>query len=292
MRCMRWVGSTGGTCRLGFATFDPLRSWQVKEDMIDTLLAAEFIGEAQGGATVPLKMACRTANGARLEVYAKCTSNMCGKEGLARDLIGCLLAKKLGIKVGEPVLVEVPNDLIEVIRQCSRGAALRISNSVNPLFGSVALGAGFTLCRSIPPESTNLAQGAAEVWAFDHLFLNVDRNDIKPNCLVNGEQLAIIDHEKALNVNWIGKIFPPPWRGDWCADSNHLFRHWRPCNNRNLDRLRGVLAALGPKDVDDILEQVPRSWADEIFLSGIRGYLLELSANLDAVFRNLEKVDG
>lgn len=259
--------------------------------MLETLVATEFLGEVQGGATIPSKMACRRVDGSRVEVYVKCSSVDCGKEGLARDLVGCLLALRLGMRVGEPVLVDVPPELIRLVKEYSPSAAARMSNSVRPFFGSISLGEGCVLCQGVQADAAaGLVRSAAEVWAFDQVFLNVDRNERKPNCLIKGDALAVIDHEKALNVNGMGFLFQPPWDSKWQPDGCHLFSNCRGGRNGDLDRFKSAFVELGRKNgISEIMGLVPSEWVDQRFMEEVSGYLLALYENVDAVFFNLDK---
>ena len=71
---------------------------------------------ADKGATEPIKMTCRSESGQLVDAFVKCASPQCTPGGLVRELLGCLLADRLGFEVGAPLLVEVPGELVEVMR--------------------------------------------------------------------------------------------------------------------------------------------------------------------------------
>lgn len=257
--------------------------------MLETVEAERFDGDAQGGATIPTKMGCRRENGTHLDAFVKCSSPQCAPGGLAREIVGCLLAQKLGLICGSPVLVNLDPDLIEQIRSVSPSSSARMRGSVSPAFGSVALGSGFTLCNGIDFSNPTLRQTALEIWAFDQLVMNPDRNAKKPNCLVKGDVLAVIDHEKALVVYGIGGLVPAPWQQNWVPEKGHLFHDLVMGGPRNLDRLKEAWANISEDEIDQIMSAVPRDWGAQDVIDSIRNYLLELRQNIETAFDNLQR---
>jgi len=259
--------------------------------MLEIVDGERYDSDAEGGATVPAKMGCVRADGQRIDVFVKCSWAQCPPGGLVREVVGCLLAQRLSLSVGRPVLVRLPEELTSVVRQIAAGASARMQGSVKPAFGSIALGPGYLRCDAIDPTNAVLRQSALEVWAFDQLILNVDRNARKPNCMTKGNVLAVIDHEKALNVHMVGTfIQPAPWQDEWLSDPAHLFHGVAMGGSISLERLHGQWASLQPADVEQILSAVPESWGTGEVVEGIRAYLETLQQNIDAAFRNLLRV--
>ncbi|HEY2344501.1 MAG TPA: hypothetical protein VGH80_01310 [Xanthomonadaceae bacterium] len=256
--------------------------------MLEVLEAVRFDGDAQGGATIPSKMECLRPNGQSADVFVKFSSVRCPVGGLAREVIGCLLAQSLDIAVGIPVLVSVHADLIEQVKSISPETGARMRNSASPAFGSISLGSGFSLCNATVTKP--LLQFAAEIWAFDQLTLNPDRNSAKPNCMTNGSRLVAIDHEKALEVVWVGGLVPAPWEDRWQPEAGHLFYNLLRGGGASLDRLEKTWRTIDESRVRDFASNVPAAWQVNDVVSLIVEYLCSLHANLSAAFSNLKKV--
>jgi hypothetical protein len=256
--------------------------------MIETVEAERFDHEAVGGATLPIKMECVTQAGDKVDVFVKCSSAQCSGGGLVRELVGCLLAKHLGFVVGRPVLVTYSDELLDQIRTVAPSCARRMRAALEPAFGSVWLGPGFRLCRPPLPDA-GFEATAAEVWAFDQLAMNPDRNFLKPNCMINRDILALIDHEKALSVQGIGGFLPAPWEDRWVPVPNHLFHDIVRSRNLELQTLKARWRTVDSEVVDQIVSSVPTTW-DEVVKGEIGDYLIALSNNLDQAFLNLQRV--
>ena len=255
--------------------------------MLEVVDGERYGGIAKGGATIPAKMGCVRASGEKLDVFVKCSWAQCPPGGLVRELVGCLLASRLGLIVGTPVLVNLSDELIATVRSISPECSARMRMSVKPVFGSTMLEPGYVICDGVHQYNTALSHAAVEVWAFDQLIINVDRNVRKPNCLTKGNSLAIIDHEKSLITAGVGSLSPAPWQGKWKADTNHLFHELIHHEDRALKRLHDRWLQVDSAMIDEILDYVPDTWGSPDVVHGIRGYLIDLHRNLDAAFENL-----
>ncbi len=260
--------------------------------MLENLTAERYYEDAVGGVTEPSKMGCSRPDGTTIDVFVKCSSQNCPPGGLAREVIGALLAKFVGIPVGRPALVTVEPELLNMIGRVAPSTSARMRNSVVPMYGSIALGAGYSLCHRDLPIESSVYQTAVEIWAFDQLILNSDRNERKPNCMLKGEELVMIDHEKALLVETVGSFLQPaPWDGNWLPYSGHLFNSAVLSKTPNLDRLHNAWRSLDEVRIQEIFTYIPTSWGEKNILSGISGYLVDLHANLDSAFANLKRVE-
>lgn len=77
-------------------------------------------------------------------------------------------------------------------------------------FGSAALPAGYMIVAPALPVKGPMLQRAADIFAFDTFVANGDRHPRNPNCLVRGEDLAVIDHDLAFLMDAI--LF---WKSPW-----------------------------------------------------------------------------
>jgi hypothetical protein len=194
------------------------------------------------------------------------------------------------MSVGRPVLVDLPTDLVAEIRRAAPGAGIRMMESVKPAFGSVSLGTGFTLCRPPLPEDDNVSQSALAIWVFDQLTMNPDRNLRKPNCMINGNKLAAIDHEKALVTFGVGGFVPAPWDEKWQPEFQHLFHEHVMSGKGSLELTKQSWSSLNGSIVDELLGAVPASWQAGESVQEMRRYMSALFENLDAAFKNLAGV--
>ncbi len=126
-----------------------------------------------------------------------------------------------------------------------------------PQFATVATGI------SLPPALTPLA---AEILAFDLLIANSDRRAQNPNCLFNGKELAIYDHELAFLIE--GVIgWRPPWEegGIYFApgQNRHLFLDAVRGMTHDFSRLQGALEAITPGRVEEYRSSLPEEWGRE-----------------------------
>lgn len=260
--------------------------------MLENLTAERYYGDAVGGATEPSKMGCSRPDGTTIDIFVKCSSQNCPPGGLAREVIGALLAEAIGIPVGQPALVTVEPELLRMVSRVAPDASARMRNSVIPMYGSIALGAGYSLCHRDMSVESSVYQTAIEIWAFDQLILNSDRNERKPNCMLNGEELVMIDHEKALLVETVGSFLQPaPWQANWLPYSGHLFNSAVLKKAPNLDRLHNAWRCLNKVRIQEIFTCIPESWSERNILSGISKYLVDLHENLDSAFENLKRVE-
>lgn len=254
--------------------------------------ALHFIKHAQGGVTEPALMRCVTPlEGHAFDVFVKFSWQQCSCAALARELVAGMLADHLRIPAGKAALVNVPEAVEDSIRYLQPALAARIRNSVAPAFGSIWLGDRYMLCTEVMGRDARLRDSAAELWAFDHLILNVDRNAKKPNCLTNGSEIAAIDHEKSLDCFGIGGLVPAPWEERWLPYAGHLFHGTVTSGGGSLDRLESAWADIGRTDfIEALIARVPKSWNAGDVCTEIGSYLFNLGVNVDAAFANLRKV--
>lgn len=132
-------------------------------------------------------------------------------EAMLKELFALLLARELGLKAPEPVLVEIPSGFDWVAADHPEHAEL-IRKSAGWNVGTLHLGEAWkpwmrgSPPRSIAPETLETA------YAFDALVENPDREADNPNMLWRGDELAVLDFDKAFSFLREGKNEPRPWR--------------------------------------------------------------------------------
>ena len=143
----------------------------------------------------------------------------------------------------------------------------------------------------IPAE---LTQVAAEVFVFDTIIINADRRPLNPNCLTNGEAIAIFDHELSFGTELFWKA---PWLENGfdriASDGNHIFSPTffvqRPTQ---LDRFKEAWKKLPAGRFQEYCGALPGEWlTDNDFLNRTVSYLIDIQGKIDLVVdRGLEKL--
>jgi hypothetical protein len=132
-------------------------------------------------------------------------------EAMLKELFALLLARELGLKAPEPVMVEIPEGLDWAAADFPEHAEL-IRQSIGWNVGTVHLGDAWKpwstgiAPRSIPVETLETA------YAFDAMVENPDREAANPNLLWRGDELAVLDFDKAFGFLRIGEKDARPWR--------------------------------------------------------------------------------
>jgi hypothetical protein len=261
--------------------------------VLDLVTAIRFDGRVQSGKTMPCKLACETAAGDEVEVVAKLSAG-CerGVGALVSEAIAAVLAADLGLPVPEPFLVRVDADFVasipdpEIVALASRSSAV--------LYGSKRLPPGYTslpVGKQVPKDAIPVA---AEIFAFDALIANPDRRPDNPNCLFQGSNLAIFDHELAfLTEGVIG------WRPPWEVGSleglrrpqSHLFFDQLCGKALNFDRFRGAWATVTDLRLEAYRNALPMEWnaADQTAVNATR-YVTAIRDNLPGAMLEIVRV--
>lgn len=249
------------------------------------------------GRTRPFFGAGCLEDGTEIEVCMKlkdgCDS---GTKALVAEAIAAMMAGDLGLPVPEPFLLSVDAEFATSI--FDEGARTAAKRSVGMNFASKRLPPGFALWTSDRVVPKNLRQTASEIAAFDFLIGNDDRRAAKPNCLSNGEDFAIIDHEKAFPhqtsfiLGW-----RPPWEADGLAHkrqpaNHHLFAKSLAGQEIDLRRLEGAWEAINDSRLDEYWAALPREWveADDAarkILDYVRDIRVHLSGAISEIKRAL-----
>lgn len=229
--------------------------------MMQTITAFQFHRELTVGRNKPVLLSCEDGSGNTVEVVAK-FNHRCerGSNALIAEAIAAMFAADLHLPVPEPFVVRIDPSLVDSLfdRLPGRQPAVR---SV-PGFGSRLLPPAYSLLLSGKVLSSAQKQGAVEIVAFDVLIQNSDRLPQNPNCLTNGVNLAIIDHELAFLTDIIG--WRPPWEIGAITYLGPPHEHLLYSNVRGYPvDLAGLAERLGAVDdarLEDYLAALPDSW--------------------------------
>jgi hypothetical protein len=117
---------------------------------------------------------------------------------------------------------------------------------------------------------------AAAVLVFDFLIGNDDRHVEKANCLVRGDRVVLIDHERALPV-LRQELRPHAWQpGGLDNVHRHVFFAALKGQMPDFASIIAALTALPAKRIDDYLAELPPGWIDSGAVARLRSFWLEM----------------
>lgn len=233
--------------------------------MIRHIEALEYHGIAAGGRNEPLQVTGVDAEGELLELYLKPSGRPeLGFEGLSNELLAAMIAGELGLPVCEPLIVSMTPEWIGTIPDDGLRAVLQQSCPL--AFGSKGAGKGWKLWSEGDTILSDRRATALSIFAFDAFTGNADRRDAKPNLLVRGSELRMIDHELCFGLRM--KLFPrvAPWQLGNLSDLITADRHvLGPLlkGNRTLDfaALRTPWASIADDRLADFEACIPIEWS-------------------------------
>lgn len=178
--------------------------------------ATRFEQPMERGVNAPfLVQAEELSSGQRELLVVKCRAGYQHDSRLSvRELLALLLARCWGFTTVEPVVVDLPvglefgasdysdpngRDFPELIRQ---------SHGLN--FATIHLGTDWKPWLNTEPPQSIPEETLRASWAFDALVQNTDRREDNPNLLWRGDELALLDFDKAFG--YLLEQTPKPWR--------------------------------------------------------------------------------
>lgn len=123
------------------------------------------------------------------------------EEASMRELLASFIAMQMELPVVEPVIVNIDKNFLEILKGNDSWAVA--SKSIGYNYGSKYIKGYSTIVLNKYLNNHQLPY-AQDALAFDVFIQNYDRTNNKPNLLTNGDNIIILDHEKAF-----GFIFPP-----------------------------------------------------------------------------------
>lgn len=209
---------------------------------IRRVTATRFVKVAIKGKSRPLILGCDDEDPS-VEVVAKLAASAdLHVSALAIEAFVAQIAAAVGIRVAEPLVVEIPDEMRALLP-----TAYQEPNDGLPAFGSKIIvghadwGVASRLTEAMVPA-------ALAIVALDAFTEQTDRRFDNPNLLLCGDQLWAIDHEYAFPSMLIGK--PKPWLVGACSDLATPPRHalFEQLRGRTLDFTPVRCAWLGLQD--------------------------------------------
>lgn len=243
-----------------------------------TITALEFRG-ILSGSKYPCLFLCSDDKGDEFEVVVKfreAVSN--GVLGLVSEAICARLGTALGLSVPESYLVDVRPQMGEFISQPAYSQIVNASNGIN--FGSRMVRNG---SASYPfpiktPGSSPL--WTKDVFAFDFLNQNFDRQENNHNLLFDGHNYYLIDHEQALGRIYRATVFQP---SVWDVDPFYVHVFYQLLDMAtDWSTLYAKLRNISIQEVDQWLAELPKEWlARTEEIGRLRDYFRWLQTHLD-----------
>ena len=261
--------------------------------MLSRVTASRFHETARSGRNKPCFLGCAQEDGPEIEVYVK----FCGPEMTIRsqitEAVTALLAADLDLPVPEPFLVNVEADFAATIPDLP--ARARAQQSLGWNFGSRKLPPGFSTIPTDKPISQALIQTAAEILAFDMFICNPDRTVANPNCLSNGRELAIYDHELAFFTDGIIG-WQPPWVPGGIVlpkgqppRTRHVFQEELRGVPLDFERFIGAFDVVTPARMQEYRAALPQPWVGNgSVIDPMLDYIQQLGHNIRSSVANLK----
>jgi hypothetical protein len=257
---------------------------------IPRLIATAYQGSFSSGRTKPAVFMCEDAGGNSAGEYVVklIGSPELSVEAMLRELVGSLLADALGLIVPERAIVTIERELAAAISDPELAGVMAASAGNN--FGSKNMIGGYVTWpveKSIP---THLRQTAAEIFAFDMLVQNPDRNTVKPNILWRDERLVLIDHESAFS--FVLNIFPI--RTPWLLEEQpyhrkHIFYGELKGSDLALERITTELMRLSDDWWEEIRSEIPAEWMNEQF-DKMREHVMKVQLHATEFMNDIRRV--
>jgi hypothetical protein len=209
--------------------------------------------------------------------------------GLFNEVIGNLLARKVGVDTPEPVLVHLSQEFVEASHLViDRHDGLK--NKGSKLLPGYGAGCEFlspgllTLERGGDLTDNQLPQ-AMRIYAFDLMVQNIDRSfesDRRPNCGYFGNRLVAYDFEMCFS--FVLSLFNPhkAWEvSRHRLNTPHIFysqlRKYLCKQKVDFRPFINDLAALDLAEVAEIMQNLPQGWG--MYSSKVKAHLHEVISN-------------
>jgi len=175
--------------------------------------AVQFRRKMERGLNLPfLVMGVSQEGGERCPVVVKSRAGYADRpDAMLKELFALLLARELGLNAPEPVMVEIPQGLDWAAADFPEHADL-IRQSIGWNVGTLHLGDAWKpWSKGIAPRSIS-PQTLETAYAFDAMVENSDRETDNPNLLWRGDELAVLDFDKAFGYLRFFEKSARPWR--------------------------------------------------------------------------------
>ncbi len=244
------------------------------------------------GRSFPALCGCADQLGASAGEYVvKLRGTVDNREaGLVNEFLAVKLAAHFGLTTPEPALIDLNQLLADLISDkfpALRGA-LQLSVGLN--FGTKHL-TGVSTWPVDKPIMEDQRATAAEIFAFDALLQNPDRQYDNPNLFVR--DLTIFDHEAAFS--FLLAVLPPV--SPWAVDreqylEKHVFYGRLKSKPIELEGFVAALSGLSDELLDGIVSEVPPEWDNQSSMTRIVTHLRAVRDHAEEFAGSIRRVLG
>lgn len=249
----------------------------------------------EGGSSLPCIVSVADENGNFLpddyviKIFKQDKSNHTCKEVYAS-----ILAQHFELKTPEPVLIEVSNSLLNELRKQEKYKNWAVTEGV--FFGCKYVKGAKSYLQS-PSLNTYDIWEISNIFAFDVLILNTDRQFEKPNIITKNKDIYVIDHELSMSISKPFDTYLNQNQWDYFIKDKrdgHLFRQylWQlgKKNKVTFDDFIENLRTLNPQILYNYAEQLAEYEYEPLDIGTIVSYLAEVKKNESKFVALLDKL--
>jgi hypothetical protein len=189
------------------------------------------------------------------------------------ELVGSLMASRLGIECPQPYLVRLSPEFVNAVALHEPEKANSLRQSIGWNFGSRMLKDSAIWAVDAPVTSA-MSSDALKIYSFDGLIQNPDRTQKNPNLLTSGEKLVVIDHECAFSfLNVIGAAGEPWTLGNGDFMERHALRYGLSSRTLDWADCRSAVQRLTPAFFDALRGDLPPEWNGDADVAKIKDHI-------------------
>lgn len=218
--------------------------------------ARTFHRFTNNGRTAPAIFSCCDEYNETAEYVVKFHGKIAG--GTVSELIACELGKLLGIPVAPGAVVDIDDRLGNAAPEL----AVALRSGAGPHFASKHYAGGYSIFSGHYLVPNDLVPVAIDIFAWDMLLQNPDRQKSNPNLLYNGSQFLVFDHELACAFEAIIGGYDPFHLHGTKMERDHVLRFafLRHVGPTSFDGFASRLSALQMRNVEELLGALPATW--------------------------------
>jgi len=211
-----------------------------------------------------------------------------GRTGLAIEAICADLATRLGLNAAQGWTVEINADFAASVPDAEARRRLGVATGLQ--FGSTFHSGQYHVPLADDALTDPLIDKAAAVLLFDAMIGNDDRHRLKPNCLLRGDDIILIDHERAF-PGLRAEFRPAAWEnGGLDVIRNHAFFSGLHGQLPDFADAAQAWRAVTPSVVAELVASVPAEWLDNAGRNRATHFMVEMVANVNKVSSLLTEI--
>jgi hypothetical protein len=204
-------------------------------------------------------------------------------EHTCKEVYGSVLAQHFELNTPEPILVEVNNTMINELKKHEKYKNWQITEGV--FFATKFVKDTKSFTDTIPLKKYDYWV-LNNIFAFDVLIMNSDRQRLKPNIMVKNKEIFVIDHELSMNISKTFDEYLDDNHWNYSIKENregHLFRHHlqniSKKNKVTFDEFFENLRTLNPQLLYNYALQLAEYQYEPLDIGKIISYLADVKKN-------------